>query len=318
MLLARALGLWVGDAIVWPVFAALVGALLIWQESSRLPWLSLPREAARRGASGLAPTSLGGQAMGRALGTVAAGASLVLGAILLFLWANGAISKVSSAVLTVVAVLVAFTLILAPLWVRVLRSLTAERAERERSQERTAVAAHLHDSVLQTLALIQRRAQEPREVAALARRQERELRAWLSGAERANAGSTFTTAIEDAATDVEVAHGVLVEVVVVGGRPLDEAGEAVVAAAREAIVNAAKFAGDGPIAVYAELTRERVEIFIRDRGPGFELELVPVDRRGLRDSIIGRMTRYGGRATVISTPGQGTEITLSLKQAVRA
>lgn len=353
LLLLRALRLWPGDAIVWPAFVAVSGALLIWHASSGLPGLAVRRESAGGRASATLPDAKPRRAErvepaaappagdapglshgaahsriaralrasavgGRAMGKVGVGASLVLGAGLLFLWANGAAGKVGSAVLTAVVMVVALTLILAPLWVRFLRSLTAERAERVRSQERTAVAAHLHDSVLQTLALIQRRAQEPREVAALARRQERELRNWLSDRGRAQTGTTITQAIQDVATDVEVTHGVLVEVVIVGARALDEAGEAVVAAAREAMLNAAKFACGSPIAVYAELTRDRVHVFIRDRGPGFEPELVPADRRGLRDSIMGRMRHCGGCATVRSTPGEGTEVELSLRQAVRA
>ena len=162
-------------------------------------------------------------------------------------------------------------MIFAPFFVRLPTSLSAERAERIRSQERAEVAAHLHDSVLQTLALVQKRAGDPREVAALARRQERELRAWLSGGPAHDAGERWLAAeLESAAQDVEQAHGVPIDVVAVGDAQLDRDGEALVAAAREAMLNAAKFAGGGAVAVYAEAAGDRLEVFVRDRGPGFD------------------------------------------------
>jgi signal transduction histidine kinase len=211
--------------------------------------------------------------------------------------------------LAVVVVVVAGALILAPWWVRLVRGLTAERAERIRSQERAEMAAHLHDSVLQTLALMQRRAGDPREVASLARRQERELRAWLNGRREAGA-VTLASSLEAAAAEVEEAHGVAVDVVAVGDAPLDPRVEGLVAAAREALVNAAKFAGGAPISLYAEAEDGRMIVYVRDRGPGFDPGAVPADRRGLRESIVGRMARHGGRALVHTAPGEGTEIEL--------
>jgi signal transduction histidine kinase len=196
---------------------------------------------------------------------------------------------------------------------RLVRTLTAERAERIRSQERAEMAAHLHDSVLQTLALVQKRSDDPRAVASLARRQERELRAWLNdrgdAQERRLAG-----ALEQAAEEVEDAHGLPIEVVAVGDLDLDESGEAVVAAAREAMQNAAKFGAGAPVDVYAEVTDDHVEVFVRDRGPGFDPAAVPPDRRGVRESIIGRMKRHGGRADIHSEPGAGTEVQLTLER----
>ncbi len=186
------------------------------------------------------------------------------------------------------------------------------RSARIRSQERAEVAAHLHDSVLQTLALVQKRAEDPREVAALARRQERELRAWLNNTRPAGE-ETLASALEAAAEEVEGDHHVPIEVVTVGDGPLDERAAALVAAAREALVNASKFAGPEPISLYVEVTDERVEVFVRDRGPGFAVDEVPNDRRGVRDSIVGRMERHGGRATVHSTPGYGTEVELVIE-----
>jgi signal transduction histidine kinase len=196
--------------------------------------------------------------------------------------------------------------------VRLFRSLTEERAERIRSQERAEVAAHLHDSVLQTLALVQR-SDDPQQVAALARRQERELRAWLAGRPAPGQARTLEAALEAAAVEVEDNHGVPVEVVVVGDRDLDPAVEAVVAAAREAITNAAKFAGGSTVDVYAEATPARLQVFVRDRGPGFDPDAVPGDRRGVRESIVGRMERHGGRARITSAAGSGTEVELVLE-----
>jgi signal transduction histidine kinase len=207
----------------------------------------------------------------------------------------------------------ALGLILAPFVVRLVRSLATERSERIRSQERAEVAAHLHDSVLQTLALVQKRADDPRAVAALARSQERELRAWLSGRVPGDT-KRLGTALEAAAGEVEHDHGVPVEVVVVGDREVDAGVQALVAAAREAMVNAAKHAGvdSGPISLYAEAADGHVEVFVRDRGNGFEPGAVPADRRGIAESIVGRMARHGGRARIRSTPGEGTEVELSL------
>ena len=312
LLVFRALGWWFSDAIVWPAVAAAVGLAVIWRQSVGGPGAAVAEapavEAVEREP---APPLLGG----RALSTILLGAALVLGGALVFLWANGALSAAGDTVVSVVVVVVALGLILAPLWWRLGRSLAAERSARIRSQARAELAADLHDSVLQTLALVQRRADDPREVATLARRQERELRAWLLGREPARASRSLAGALEAAAADVEAAHGGAVEVVTVGDCPLDERVEAVVAAAREAIVNAAKFAGaDGPVDVFAEVTPEHVEVFVRDRGPGFDPDAVPGARRGVRESIVGRMERHGGRAVVRAEPGAGTEVELSIER----
>jgi signal transduction histidine kinase len=175
------------------------------------------------------------------------------------------------------------------------------------------VAAHLHDSVLQTLAMVQR-SDNPAEVAALARRQERELRAWLAGRPAPGQGGRLASALEAAAAEVEEQHGVPVEVVVVGDRDLDQAHEAVVAAAREAMTNAAKFGAGSPVDVYAESDGSRTQVFVRDRGPGFDPRAVPADRRGVSESIVGRMERHGGHARVTSAPGSGTEVEIVLEE----
>ena len=167
--------------------------------------------------------------------------------------------------------------------------------------------------MLQTLALIQRSAEDPGQVAALARRQERELRGWLAGDDESREpGERLAAALQEAAGAVEAAVGGSVEVVAVGDCPLDERGEAVLAAAREAMLNAAKFAGQAPVSVYAELSEERIQVFVRDRGAGFDPAAVPQARRGVRESILGRMRRAGGRAAVRSLPGGGTEVEIEI------
>jgi phage shock protein PspC (stress-responsive transcriptional regulator) len=305
LLLLRQWGIWLSDALVWPALLATVGGAVLWRQSTPPPL----EEAPRRAGGAVPGVRLPPDAAGRA----AIGAALIAAAALIFLWLNNALQPASDALLAVVVVLVAAGLILAPWWLRLVRGLSAERSARIRSQERAEVAAHLHDSVLQTLALMQKRADDPRAVASLARRQERELRAWLNGNEGAPA-DTVARALEAIAVEVETAHGVPIEVVAVGDAPLEDRTEALVAAAREALVNAAKFAGGAAISVYAEVDDGRVEVFVRDRGPGFDPAAVPADRRGLRESVVGRMERHGGRAIVHAAPGEGTEVELVLER----
>ena len=308
LLVLRELGVWFTDALVWPLVLAAAGAALIWHQSTAP---AEPSSESRRAGGG--PSLPGLRAP--SLGPAALGAALVLGAALLFLLANDAVAAARDIVLTTVVVVLALTLILTPFWWRLVKSLTAERAERIRSQERAELSAHLHDSVLQTLALVQRRADDSRAVAALARRQERELRAWLSGKPVRHAGESLIAALEAAAAEIEELHGVTVDVVAVGDCPLDERGQAVVGAAREALVNAAKFAGEEPIAVYAEVGEEQVRVFVRDRGPGFDLNAVPDSRRGIRESIVARLERQGGRAAITADGGMGTEVELVVDRA---
>jgi signal transduction histidine kinase len=219
----------------------------------------------------------------------------------------------SSALLAPGAVAGALLLIGGP-WVwRLAVERDVERTARIRTEERSDMAARVHDSVLQTLALIQKHAQEPRRVASLARRQERELRGWLYGDQPLGDDSaSLVAALEAAAGDVEELHGVRIELASAGDCPVDPSVGALVLAAREAMTNAAKFAGVDEIDVYAEVTGDAVDVFVRDRGAGFDREAVPSDRRGLVESIEGRLERAGGRATVVSSPGSGTEVELHL------
>jgi signal transduction histidine kinase len=205
------------------------------------------------------------------------------------------------------AVVGALVLVVGP-WIW---QLTSERAERIRIQERAEVAARVHDSVLQTLALVQRHAGDAHRVSALARRQERELRRWLYGSGVADVAS-LVDALTEAAADVEELHGVRIELASAGDVPLSEAVGQLVLAAREAMTNAAKFSGADEVFVYAESGQDGVVVFVRDAGVGFDRAAVAPDRRGIADSIEGRMQRAGGIATVASAPGAGTEVELKL------
>jgi len=190
-------------------------------------------------------------------------------------------------------------------------ALLEERLLRARADDRAEIGGHLHDSVLQTLALIQRRADDSAEVAHLARRQERELRRFINEMSSPHRRS-FKAALCDAVAEVEDLHRVKVGVVVVGDRELDDDTDAMIGATREALVNSAKHSGSDEISLYAEAGNGGATVFIRDRGKGFDPALLPAEGRGLHESISRRMERHGGTAVVRSTPGAGTEVELSI------
>ncbi len=231
------------------------------------------------------------------------GVTLMLAGAVIFLGTNGD----SGPFIVPGAVVGALVLVVGP-WVW---QLTTERAERIRIQERAEVAARIHDSVLQTLALVQRHAGDAQRVGALARRQERELRRWLYGSGVA-AGESLVDALADTAADVEELHGVRVELASAGDVSLDDAVGQLVLAAREAMTNAAKFSGAHEVFVYAESGQDGVVVFVRDGGVGFDRAAVAADRRGIAESIEGRMQRAGGTAIVVTAPGAGTEVELTL------
>ncbi len=251
---------------------------------------------------------------GRGALVVVGGAALVVVGIVGFLATRGELQQAREGLLSTVAVVVGLAVLSGPWWLRMTADLREERRARIRVQERAELAAHVHDSVLQTLALIRKAADDPREVSRLARTQERELRTWLyapAGTD-APADVTLASALEQAAAEVEEDHGVAVEVVTVGDCPTGPRVSALVAAAREALVNAAKHAGVETVQVYAEVSGERIEVFVKDRGSGFDPAAVPGDRYGLAQSVVGRMERHGGRAVVRTAPGQGTEVRLEV------
>jgi signal transduction histidine kinase len=213
--------------------------------------------------------------------------------------------------LVVAVVLAALAVIGLPVLVSVAAGADRARLANAREQERLRMAAHLHDSVLQTLSLVQRQAHDPVAVAHLAHRQERALRAWMAG--RPEAGSdTLTGALEAVVEQVEAEERATVSVTINGDRPLDGAGDDLVAAAREALRNAARHAPGSAIVMFAEIDAAGVAVYVRDEGPGFDLDAVPDERRGVRDAIVGRMAAIGGQATVESEPGEGTEVVLRL------
>ncbi|MFJ3796752.1 PspC domain-containing protein [Streptomyces sp. NPDC090088] len=234
---------------------------------------------------------------------------------------QGSAAHIGAVLQAALAVVVGITLLAGPYLVRMTQDLSEERLMRIRAQERAEVAAHVHDSVLHTLTLIQRNAENANEVRRLARAQERDLRTWLykpegTGKDEADEPDTLADAVRRSAAEVEDKHGVPIEVVVVGDCPLDERTAAQMQAAREAMVNAAKYGGEGgAVQVYAEVEGKTVFVSVRDRGPGFDLDSIPADRMGVRESIIGRMERNGGTARLRSVPGGGTEVELEMERA---
>ncbi len=296
--------------------------LALWTYASRTPWIGQLLIAVSAiafllalGLSGVAVVGAGLLVAGVAVvlargGSLRPGGSLpILGIALTMAGAVVLLGHLgaSGSLIAPGALAGALLLVFAPwLW-----QVAGQRTERIRLEERAAVAARVHDSVLQTLALVQRHADDPARVSSLARRQERELRRWLYGSGFGD-GTTLEDALAEAAADIEELHGVKIELASAGHVPLDADVEQLVLAAREAMTNAAKFAGAGEISVYAESDASNVSVFIRDRGAGFDRATVPPDRHGLSESIEGRLARVGGRATIRSTPGEGTEIELTM------
>ena len=292
LLLGRA-GLALPPGVVWAVVLSAVGFGLVWSQTDE--------EDRTRGL------------LWRAAG---GGILLVVGLGALFA-SGGVLSTIGAVGLVVLATGLGVALLLGPWILRLWRDLATERRERIRSEERSEIAAHLHDSVLQTLALIQR-ADAPGRARTLARRQERELRAWLFD-ERAPDGdgevATLAAALERVVTDVEDRHDVAVDLVLVGDCPMDGKLEALLAAVREAAHNAARHAEVPEVSVYVEVEPQRVTAFVRDRGKGFDVAAIEPGRVGVRESIIGRMTRHGGKAEVHTAPGDGTEVVLEVPRS---
>ncbi|WP_153035918.1 ATP-binding protein [Amycolatopsis sp. YIM 10] len=308
-----------------PLTVALIGAAVVWREadeSQRRRW----RTGAKTGVVGTLSGAGGWSAAIRIL----AGAALVMTGVGVVLLRSGSMEQIQFALLAVLATLIGVAVLTVPFWVRLVRDLGEERRARIRTEERAEIAAHLHDSVLQTLALIQKQSGDPREVARLARGQERQLRSWLYGpsgyGDKEKSGSEglgqagqsgarlsrLSEAIATACGEVEDSFAISVQQVVVGEAELDEPLTALVQAAREAIVNAAKHAGVDEVSVYAEVEPTAVTVFVRDRGKGFDQDAVPDDRHGLADSIRGRMERNGGKCRVRTAPGEGTEVQLEM------
>jgi signal transduction histidine kinase len=281
---------WGSSDLVIPLLFAVGGLVVIWRQLDADRTLALPGVR----------------------WALAGGVVLAAGGVVLLLATTGQLANARNGFVATLVILIGVVLVTAPIWRRLLDSRAQERAGRVRSEERAAVAAHLHDSVLQTLALIQRHADEPQAVSRLARSQERELRAWLYDPKVVREGGTWAGLVAGMVTDVENDHAMVVDPVVVGDAPVDEALAALGAATREALVNAAKHSGAPAADLYTEVSDERVSVFVRDRGKGFDPAAVPSDRRGLADSVTGRLARLGGTAEIRSAPGEGTEVELVL------
>lgn len=294
-------------AVFWPMLIAIVGVGLLWRqadEAQRERWLdSTGRIDPVRVVFGH-----GGWA---SYARVGAGLGLIVTAIVIWSITSGSLSVARDVLAASLLAVIGIGIVVGPWIYRLASDLSDERAERVRTQERADVAAHLHDSVLQTLALIQRNADDPTTVARLARAQERDLRSWLYAGE-ATDERTVGSALRGVAARVEDEYGVSVEVVTVGDCDMDELLRPIVNATGEAVTNAAKHAGTGKVDVYAEITDAAVDVFVRDRGRGFDPETIDADRYGVRHSIVDRMDRHGGTGEVRSVPGEGTEVRLHL------
>jgi signal transduction histidine kinase len=303
---------WLGG-VSWALTIAVVGLVLISRNAT-------PEEQAtlRRLAEPLAGLTDGRRRSQTVLRLALA--VVLLGAGLGLLLSSG--HKISTQVRPVsgaVLLLGGIVLILGPWWLRIARDLMMERQARARAEERADMASRVHDSVLQTLALIQRRASDPQQVIQLARAQERELRSWLFDGRAPGSldqdGMTFADGVRLIEQEVETQHGVAVDAVTVGDCELDDDLRALLAAGREATVNAVKWSGADVVSIFAEVEPDEVSLFVRDRGQGFDPDDVPPDRKGVAESIRGRMARRGGSAAIRSTKGEGTEVSLTMPRA---
>ncbi len=306
----RAVGLVPLSGLSVPLAIAVIGTALLWREVRSTDGSEAPpaHEVVARLVGDDRHVRDGRTRRLRLLrGTVAV--ALVLAGIGGSLAVNGDAADLGPGLGAALVTVIGVVLLSAPWWWRLATEATAERRARVRSEERAEMAAHLHDSVLQTLTLIQRHPERATDVARLARRQERELRAWLHDPDRPLRG-TLADGLRRVAHEIEDDHEIVVELVVVGDAPLDEAGGAVVMAAGEALRNAALHAGVEAVSVFAEIDAGGAEVFVRDRGRGFDPGAVDAGRRGIADSIRGRMRRLGGDATVRSQIGAGTEVHL--------
>jgi len=302
---------WLGS-FAWPLVVSVAGITLIWRNAPADEQAVLHRLVGP--VLGLAE---GGRRSRSPLRIAAAVLLLVVGLGLLL--AGRTPHALLQPVAGVVLVMAAIVVGLGPWWLRIARDLVMERQARARAEERADMAARVHDSVLQTLALIQRRADQPQQVIQLARAQERELRSWLFDGPPpgsvAGQAMTLAAGVRLIQQEVEAQHEIAVEAVTVGDCELDDDLSALLAAAREATVNAAKWSGAPVVSLFAEVEPTEVVLFVRDRGRGFDPETVPGDRKGLAESIHARITRRGGSATVRSAPGEGTEVSLVMPRA---
>lgn len=278
-----------------PLLIIVLGAVLAWMQLDDTRRIGLLSAAKMN--TPMALLRLGG------------GIALVIAGVIVIVAGSGSWTLVWSSVVASLAVLAGVALVLAPWVLKFWREFQSERAGRIRETERAEIAAHLHDSVLQTLALIQKSASSPADVTRLARAQERELREWIYQDAAHNAGA-LVERVKAVCAEAEDVYGQAVEVVAVGDAELTDRGSALVQAVREAVFNGVRHGGT-TVSVYVEAGAQGVDVFIKDRGPGFDVETVPADRLGVRESVVGRMQRNGGTAEIISS-ADGTEVRLHL------
>ncbi len=300
IVLLQGTGTDVRAGLLLPALLVAIGAIVAWAQldaTQRARWAGV--------------TGWGGFGLARlGLGLVV----VVLG-LLAFVTRGQSLAQVWDVALATVSILIGAALICLPFAVRLWGDFRREQEARVHEATRADIAAHLHDGVLQTLALIQRSADDPAAVIGLARKQERELRAWLYGSTD-DPSETLAAAVTAAAAEVEELHGVPIDVVVTGDRPLDDGGRTLVRALREALLNAVRH-GSPPVSAYVEIGPRAVEAFVRDHGAGFDVSAVPSDRLGVKESIMGRMTRHGGTAEV-RRRDPGTEVILTMPHDERA
>ncbi len=312
LLIASALGAgWLGS-LAWPLVISVAGIVLIWRNAPADEQATMRRLAE--------PLLRLAEGDGRSRFAARASIASLLLAVGLFILLSGPVREALLRPLGgLVLVIAAFVVVLGPWWLRIARDLVVERQARVRAEERADIASRVHDSVLQTLALIQRRADEPQQVVQLARAQERELRSWLFDGRAPGSmdgrGLTVAAGVRLIQQEVEAQHGIAVEAVTVGDCEVDDDLSALLAAAREATVNAAKWSGAEVVSVFAEVEPTEVSVFVRDRGRGFDPAAVPDDRKGLAESVHARMTRRSGSAAVRSVRGEGTEVSLTMPRA---
>jgi signal transduction histidine kinase len=289
-------------ALIWPLAVAVIGAIIVWRQADPELWHRFM--STRTGKTVSQPAGV----------RTIFGALLVLSGLFGFLATRNQLTAARPGLAAAGAIIAGVGVIVAPWLLRMARELDTERQARARSQEREELAARIHDSVLHTLTMIQRGSDDPHLVQRLARSQERELRAWLyqPGSASADTSDLLSAQLDKVAGEIEDTYGVPIDVVRVGDLQLGDRTRAALNAAREAMLNAAKYSGAPQISVYAEAESDRLSIFVRDRGRGFDVDGIPKHRLGVRQSIVGRMDRIGGQATIKSAPGEGTEVEILL------
>jgi signal transduction histidine kinase len=311
LILGAAIGAGWLDSMAWPAFVSAAGLVLVWRNAPPDEHAALERV--------LRPVIQFAVPEGRSLKRISMRAILAIA-----LLAGGLVALLlghpSHLLLRslggVVLIIAAFVVLFGPWWLGVARDLVVERQARALAEDRANMATRVHDSVLQTLALIQRRADNPQQVAQLARAQERELRSWLFNGEVPGStekeDSTISESVQRIQREVEAAHDITVEVVTVGDCELDDNLRELLAAAREATVNSAKWSGAQVVSLFAEVEPHDVSMFVRDRGKGFDPTAIAPDRKGVTESVYGRMNRHGGSADVKSAEGEGTDVALKM------